>query len=183
MLAKAIVLCGFMGAGKSKLGQLLSGMLSLRFEDLDTEITKYEGASIPEIFSQKGEAYFREAEQRYLLNKVADSNRILSLGGGAMQVQPMVDLIKKHNLLVYIDPPFDEIISRVMGNTKRPLLLSADGTQKPEPQLRAELKAMLDRRLPYYQQAHIVFRPDPVWSPLRSATELKDRIQSYESTR
>lgn len=170
-----------MGAGKSKLGQLLAGMLSVRFEDLDAEIQKYEGLSISEIFEKYGEGYFRKVENHYLRQKLADSNRILSLGGGAMQNQEIVDAIKARNVLVYLEPPFDEIINRLQGNTKRPLLLLPDGTPKPVGQLRTELKAMLDVRLPYYLQAHLTFSPNPAWSPLRSATELKKRIEQYES--
>ncbi|MCC5926283.1 MAG: shikimate kinase [Bacteroidetes bacterium] len=177
-----IVLCGFMGAGKSKLGQLLAGMLSVRFEDLDTEIVKYEGLSIPELFTEKGEEYFRKVESRYLMQKVADKNRILSLGGGAMQSQQMINEVKAHNLLIYLDPPFDEILSRVKGSTKRPLLLQSDGTPKPEQELRTQLQQMLASRLPYYQQAHVIFKPDPSWSPIRSATELMLLISSYENT-
>ena len=171
-----------MGAGKSKLGQLLAGMLSMRFEDLDAEIVKYEDCSIPELFALKGEAYFREAESHHLSRKIADKNRILSLGGGAMQTQNVVDEIKRHNLLVYLEPPFDEIINRLKGNSKRPLLLLPDGTFKPEKQLRVELAKMLDVRLPFYQQAHLTFNPNPEWSPHRSATTLKQHILSYEST-
>jgi len=178
----SIVLCGFMGSGKSKLGQLLAGLRSLRFEDLDEEIQKYEGLGIPEIFAQKGEAYFRQAERTYLCAKAADQNRVLSLGGGALQSQDMVDRLKSSNLLVFLDPPLHEIIRRVQKNHRRPLLLNPDGTPKTEAQLQATLNDMLKVRRPYYAQAHTQFQPDPDWSPLRSATELNALIDSHVNT-
>lgn len=178
----SIILCGFMGAGKSKLGQLLAGMRSLRFEDLDDEIQKYEGMDIPEIFARKGESYFREAERNYLFAKAEDQNRVLSLGGGALNQQDIVDRVTSSNLLVFLDPPITEIMRRVQKNHRRPLLLNPDGTPKTEEQLRTTLEDMLKVRRPFYTQAHIQFQPDPDWSPLRSATELNALIDSYDNT-
>lgn len=179
-MKKGIVLCGFMGAGKSKLGQLLSGMIGYRFEDLDEEIQKYESKTIAEIFSEVGETGFRSLEQHYLSQKIADANRVLSLGGGAMQSQSTVDAIKAKNLLVYLSPPFDEIIIRLMGSTKRPMLLKPDGSQKNVDELRSEIRTLMDKRTPFYEQAHITFRPDPEWSPMRSTTNLLQSIKSHE---
>ena len=63
---KVIFLVGFMGSGKSHYGKGLSALLHVPYVDLDARIEKQEGMSIAEIFSQKGEAYFRQIETQVL---------------------------------------------------------------------------------------------------------------------
>ena len=77
-----------MGCGKSSVGKILSSMLSCRFEDLDSCIERMAGKSIPEIFSEKGEAAFREMEKEALKGILSASdgeNIVLSLGGGTVK--------------------------------------------------------------------------------------------------
>lgn len=179
-MSKGLVLCGFMGAGKTKLGCLLAGMLSYRFEDLDEEIQKYEGRSIPEIFALAGESAFRDMERHYLERKVQDRDRILSLGGGAMQDQTVTDLILAHNLLIFIDPEFDTIITRIAGNPKRPLVVMPDGSPKSDGMLRAELYPLYEARRTFYNQAHIRFCPEPGWSALTSANKLLELVKEHD---
>lgn len=179
MSQKGIVLCGFMGAGKSKIGRLIAGRLGFRFEDLDDEIVKSAGMSITEIFSSHGEAYFRQLEQSLLLQKASENERVLSLGGGTLNSDEKVALIKQHNLLVFINPPFDEIILRVAGGAKRPLVINADGTPKSARELSDELGALFSKRLPFYTQSHLIFEPDPKWDPHQSANTLLNELQAH----
>lgn len=78
-----IVLLGYMGSGKSTVGKVLSERLHLRFIDQDRYIEEAEGQTIPEIFSTKGELYFRKKEQFYL-KQILDLhvNFVLATGGG-----------------------------------------------------------------------------------------------------
>ncbi|MGB7836894.1 MAG: shikimate kinase, partial [Terrimicrobiaceae bacterium] len=76
------VLIGFMGCGKSSVGRRLSGMTGHRFVDTDELIVQSESRTIPEIFSQSGEDYFRDVEQRSLEELVGVCGIILSTGGG-----------------------------------------------------------------------------------------------------
>src|SRR5512135_1713202 len=88
---RAIVLVGFMGAGKTTVGQELARLLGWRFVDLDDRITARAGRSIARIFAESGEAAFRAAESRALAEFVGElagaAPCVLALGGGAF-VQP-----------------------------------------------------------------------------------------------
>lgn len=79
-----IILIGFMGAGKTTIGQLVAKKLYRDFIDVDAEIERRHGMSIPEMFAQKGEAYFRQVERELIVDLCTNTRlKILSLGGGA----------------------------------------------------------------------------------------------------
>jgi shikimate kinase len=178
---KGVVLCGFMGAGKSKLGCLLSSMLGYRFEDLDQDIQRYEGKSIAQIFQDVGETGFRELEYHYLCQKIHDKGRVLSLGGGTLQNEKIVREVRSQNLLIFIDTPFDEILQRISGNTKRPLVLDENGLPKSVEILRKDLKQLFESRRNLYLLSDILYQPNPEWSPLVSAGNLKNIIDNYSN--
>ncbi|GEM55488.1 shikimate kinase [Flavobacterium branchiophilum] len=80
---KKIVLVGYMGSGKSHIGQLLSKMLHLHYLDLDDVIENHENKSIKNIFETQGEIYFRKIEHQILNELMQNANdMVLSLGGG-----------------------------------------------------------------------------------------------------
>ncbi len=78
----SIYLIGFMGSGKTTVGRLLAERLGWSFIDLDRWITDNEGRTIPEIFSERGEAGFRVAERRALSDTVEATNTVVAAGGG-----------------------------------------------------------------------------------------------------
>lgn len=181
-MRKNIVLCGFMGSGKSRIGRLLAGRLGVRFVDLDEYIADKENAPIADLFARNGEDWFRQREAYHLLEQVNDPERVLALGGGALQNQHLVDAVKRFNLLVFINPGFDEIIQRIAGKPKRPLVMNPDGSAKSHEELIATLKPRFEHRLIFYTQAHIDFVPEPGWDQFRSAAELNSRIDEYAFT-
>ena len=77
-----IALCGYMGSGKSTLGKMLAKKLAFDFVDLDGYIEEKENMSIPQIFANYGEAYFRQCEYSALASFLNANNTVLSLGGG-----------------------------------------------------------------------------------------------------
>jgi shikimate kinase len=123
---RAVFLVGFMGAGKTTVGQALSLRLGLPFEDLDDRIQHREGKTIEQIFHDSGEAEFRRAESaalRALLEELGSSARVVALGGGAF-VQPgnaaLIEEAKVHS--VFLDAPVDELLRRCEEEpAKRPL--------------------------------------------------------------
>ena len=120
-----ITLMGYMGSGKTTFGKQLARKLSYHFFDLDAEIEKNEGLSISEIFSEKGEAYFRETESKILTNLLRNKNDVvLSLGGGTPCFFNNLDLIKKQSLSVYIKLPVKTLAQRLQqsNKNKRPLI-------------------------------------------------------------
>lgn len=81
---KNIVLIGFMGVGKTTIGQLVAKKLYRDFLDVDQEIEKFHGLSISEIFTQYGETKFRQMEREYIVDTCTNTRlKIISLGGGA----------------------------------------------------------------------------------------------------
>jgi shikimate kinase len=175
-----LVFCGFMGSGKSRLGRYLSMKLNLKFEDLDDCIQNKMHMSISAIFTKYGQEYFRQIERELLTEKSSDAGRILSLGGGSLGSQEVVDLIKSSNVLVFIAPDFETLLDRIQGKSKRPLVLNVDGSYKTREQLVDDLLPLYKNRLKYYNQAHITFVPDSRWAPDESGERLFDMIKNYQ---
>ena len=79
-----IALIGFMGSGKTTVGRQLAKALEMKFVDIDRLISMREGKSIPEIFKEKGEAYFRKLENQIVKEESEDNNVVISTGGGVI---------------------------------------------------------------------------------------------------
>lgn len=120
---KRIVLMGFMGAGKSTVGKCLAKALSCEFIDTDERIEKEQGRKISDIFSEDGEAAFRDMETD-LLKRLQESTKkfVLSIGGGMPVREENRALLQKIGTVVYLKTSKEEIIRRVSGDTNRPLL-------------------------------------------------------------
>src|SRR5436190_21025868 len=83
MDVSSIYLVGFMGAGKTSVGQRLAELLGWSFVDVDQKIEEREGTPIREIFLRAGEPYFRRVESVELHSLSAARNLVVALGGGA----------------------------------------------------------------------------------------------------
>lgn len=142
-----IVLVGLMGAGKSTVGRRLAARLALPFVDADTEIEGAAGMSIPEIFAQYGEAYFRDGERRVIQRLIDGKPKIIATGGGAFVNDETRALILSDALAIWLDAPVEVLADRVKRRDTRPLLRGKD----PLIVLR-ELAAV---RNPLYALAHL----------------------------
>ena len=123
---RAVVLVGFMGAGKSSVGAALSRKLGWPFEDLDERIQAREQRSIEQIFRQSGEAVFRQLEHaalRSLVDEPGASAKVVALGGGAFAQANNADLVKKAGWsTIFLDAPVDELFRRCQQQQlERPL--------------------------------------------------------------
>lgn len=154
-LPDRIFLCGFMGAGKSTVGSMLSDRLDMRFLDLDDYIEEKAGKDIPNIFKEDGESTFRKIERKCILDVIRKYEGVVALGGGSLQNQHIVDHIKLNGLLIFIDTPFSLILERITEESNRPLLLNEQGTVKEKEILENELSTLYEQRLPFYQQAEL----------------------------
>lgn len=154
-LPNRIFLCGFMGAGKSTIGEQLAEELSVAFLDLDTSIEKKAGMNITEIFEKEGEETFRRLEKKCILNAIRNYEGVVALGGGALQNQHLLDHIKVNGLLIFIETPFSVILERISEQKDRPLLLAEDGSIKDKEKLKEELTTLYEQRLPLYEQAEL----------------------------
>jgi len=109
-----------MGSGKTSVGKILARKLYKNFVDVDTVIETEQGASISDIFKDKGEAYFRALEQKCIDELTQKKGQIISTGGGL----PIYGSIPEKSLIIYIDADFDVILNRLPAkeHAKRPLL-------------------------------------------------------------
>ena len=109
-----------MGSGKTSVGKILARQLFKDFVDVDSIIEAEENASVNEIFKTKGEAYFRDLEQKCIDKLTKNKGQIIATGGGL----PIYSNISEKSLIVYIDADFDVILNRLSKkeHAKRPLL-------------------------------------------------------------
>lgn len=154
-----IFLIGFMGAGKTHWGRLLSEKLGIRFFDLDEQVTEHAGKSIPEIFATEGEEQFRllEKEVLYIITESHESF-VMACGGGSPCYFNNIEYMNQSGTTVWINTPLDTLFDRlVKEKDKRPLIkeLSAE-------QLRGFIsKKFADRKI-YYEQANVTVDEEPV---------------------
>lgn len=170
-----------MGAGKTTIGKLLAGLLNYQFVDLDKEIERRHQKSIPEIFELEGESAFREYEQGVLKQLLQEgSERVLALGGGALQNKDLVENIKAQGLLIYLNVDHSVLINRLKASANRPKLTNADGSLKSEDEMRTYILELLEKREPLYLMAHITYRIEQEADPRNMAHQLLEQIQQYE---
>lgn len=116
-----IVLCGFMGCGKTTVGRRLAALTGRKFIDTDAYIEKKAGLTVSEIFSKYGEAYFRELEHKCVTEIAQNANCIIATGGGTVLDERNVLALKNNGSLFFLDVPFETIFSPI-SNSNRPLV-------------------------------------------------------------
>lgn len=158
---KSIFLCGFMGCGKSTTGRLLAQKLGCNFIDMDDYIVGEQGMTIPQMFAEKGESFFREAETR-AVRELADKKGVIACGGGAMLKKINADIANEAGYVVYIDADFDTCYGRIAGGKDRPIV--ANNTKE-------ELEIIYDGRVPVYKENSAL-----IVSGEGSPNEIADRI-------
>lgn len=111
---RRIVLTGFMGAGKSTVGRLLAQRLRWNFLDLDDHLVARTGASIPQLFAERGESAFRRLESTALASALGLSSTVLALGGGTPEALTNRLLLEQTpgTFVVFLDAPFPTLFDR-----------------------------------------------------------------------
>lgn len=160
---KNIVLIGFMGAGKSRIGKLLAKKLGYKFVDTDEQIKLKEGKSISEIFKDIGEQGFRDIESQVVAHFSQMSNLVISTGGGVPLRKTNMDNLRSNGLIVFLSATPQTVYERVKGNTKRPLLQTEDPF--------ATICKLIKERTPYYSEADLTVETD-CRSPLEVVQEI-----------
>lgn len=120
-----LYLAGFMASGKTTIGRLLAEDLGWYFADLDDDIEAQQGMTIPQIFEQRGEPDFREAEREALRKRVrmVQSGRphVVALGGGTLAQPQNLEIIAENGISVWLDLPLTTVSRRLEGCEHRPL--------------------------------------------------------------
>ncbi len=131
MQEKAIVLSGFMGCGKTTVGKALAQALSRPFCDLDDEIARRAGMSIPRIFDTLGEDAFRQLERETLGSLSALGGFVVASGGGAFTFPANWEAAKEHALVVFLDADFSTCYHRIK-DSDRPIVRRSTPLQLEE---------------------------------------------------
>lgn len=162
-----IVLTGFMGTGKSEVAKELSRLRGMRLIDIDREIVASERRSIPEIFSDSGEDYFRQIETAAIKQFASEQGVIISTGGGAVLREENLKALQANGLIFCLTASPETIMLRTAGNNDRPLLQSDDR--------QARITALLTERQPFYDKAGIMINSEGK-TPLEIANEILEII-------
>lgn len=148
-----LYLVGFMGSGKSTIGRSLSEELGWCFFDIDQEIEEEQHCTIAQIFSERGEAAFRELESEALRRRVmhieAGNPCVVALGGGAFVQQRNWEMIENNGVTVWLDCSLDVIHTRLGDISTRPLASDP-----------AALARLFEARRPLYARADFHVKAD-----------------------
>ena len=148
--AQLTTIIGMMGAGKSKLGYIVSKSLNVNFYDIDDLIEKDLNTSIKELFKSHGEAYFRRVEEakiKIVINNAISRNEkaIISIGGGAFDNQHSRELLLKNTKVIWLNVPTDILIKRIGDASKRPMIKG---------NVEKSITEILSKRVKYYSLSH-----------------------------
>lgn len=121
-MGKNIILIGMMGTGKSTVGRLVADTLGYALIDLDAEIERMDGRSIPEMFEADGESYFRDVESAALCSVLLRKGIVVASGGGAVLRPENCEAMKRDGWVVALTADAASIVERVRGDANRPLL-------------------------------------------------------------
>ena len=155
---KKIILLGYMGCGKSTIAKLLANSTSFSYLDLDEIIEKNENASVKNIFSEKGEIYFRKLEHQILAALIQNQDSfVLSLGGGTPCYSNNHEFLNAdHVISIYLNASVDTLYERLLNsNSERPLIAN----KNPEEMKEFIAKSLFDRSY-YYNQAQFKISVD-----------------------
>jgi shikimate kinase len=145
---RSIVMIGLMGCGKSSIGRRLATALDLPFVDADEEIERAALKSIPDIFADHGEAYFRDGERKVIKRLLGNGPQVLATGGGAYMNADTRQGIRHKGISVWLKAEFDVLMRRVKRRATgdRPML-QGDPAQR--------IAHLMNERYPVYAEADV----------------------------
>jgi shikimate kinase len=148
----AVFLIGFMGAGKSTVGQYLARHKGWRFTDLDRLIEEHEGRTIAAIFQKSGEAVFRKLETEHLQKLLGQPRsplpHIVALGGGAYAREENARMIRAAGgVVIFLDAPMEELLRRCRAELNAHV--------RPNLQDEKIFRRLYEERMAHYARANV----------------------------
>lgn len=168
---KRIFLVGYMGAGKTTIGKVLSKMAGLSFIDLDYYIEGRFRKTVSQLFAERGEEGFRSIEHN-MLHEVAEFEDVLvSTGGGTPCFFDNMAFMRQQGTTIYLQVSVEELVKRLeLCKQTRPVLKNRSGEE-----LKAFVEESLTARASFYEQAQIIFNADRLMTEV-DAKELSMEI-------
>lgn len=117
-MRKPVLLIGMMGCGKSTVGRLLAERMRLPLIDMDEEIARAAGKTIPEIFAQEGEAGFRARETAALERVLTREDGVIATGGGIVTRAENIRMMREKGVVVWLCRPLEDMIADVRQDTR-----------------------------------------------------------------
>jgi shikimate dehydrogenase len=139
-----ISLIGFMGCGKSTVGQILAKKMGYSFKDIDAVIEEREDKTVSEIFRLKGEQGFRTLEKSVLSEIQEEKKTVYACGGGAAIDPGNRDTLGRNSLVIWLYATLESCLQRIDAHS-RPLLDTERHGEKPQ--------VLFRTRIPHYAQA------------------------------
>lgn len=165
-LPRKIWLVGFMGAGKTTIGKILSRRLDLPLFDLDAEIEATSGRTVRAIFESEGEEEFRRRERVYVEGALGIPRGIFATGGGTFVSEENRRAILRQGVSIFLDVPFDALAARVPAKADRPLFGNVE-----------QARRLLEDRVPFYRMAVLSLSLTGRETPEAAAEELLRKLE------
>lgn len=171
-----VFLIGFMGAGKSTVGQRLAALEQMPFADLDHLIEKKESKTIGEIFMNSGESHFRSLEAQMLSEWILhNENGILACGGGTPCFAENMELMMQNGITVYLEVDEENLAKRLQyDRDSRPLLKMFSPSE-----FLKDISDRLRSRLPFYQKSKITV--NAIGTPDRVAVHIHQQLNTWRA--
>lgn len=142
---KNVVLIGFMGTGKTRVGQMVARRLGYKFVDTDDLIVRKTGMPISEIFAKFGEPHFRDIEQQIVAEVAAQDSQVIATGGGVPIREKNIRNLRRNGLLFCLNASPEVIEKRTSNDNSRPLLYTNNRLR--------QIEELLEARKPFYSAA------------------------------
>lgn len=172
MKEERLYIVGYMASGKTTFGRALAERAGWRFLDLDEEIERREGKSIPEIIASEGEESFRQMESQVLKSTSGLKRTVIACGGGTPCYRDNMEFMTLHGMTLWLVASPERMASRILdaGIDRRPLL-----AEKKSEELPAFIAGHLRRRQPHYFKAQWRFSGEH----LENAEEIKASVDKF----
>lgn len=166
-MKKNLVLAGFMGTGKSTIGDLTARKNGAAFVDTDAEVEARAGKTINQIFEEDGEAAFRKMEAEICQAATQQTGCVIATGGGALTNPETKEMFIAQCVVVNLQVSLTEVEKRMVNDNKRPLIKQ-----------REAMKALYASRMALYQSLPHQIEADGK-TPLNIAEELSELWNLY----
>lgn len=161
-----VFLCGFMGCGKTTVGKIAAKKLGCTFCDTDDMIVEDQKMSIPDIFAQKGEPYFRKVEAE-IVKSMCGKPAVVACGGGAMLNPDTAAAAAESGAVIFLDVDFETCYERICDDKNRPIAASSS---------KEELRKRFNARRDIYLR-HSTIQLDSSGSPMETADKIADCVK------